>query len=352
MSKNHSVCDRRSFLCLTVEAAGGVLLPGCVTTDVRTGYEVVLLGDLHYSQVKGSRYFEMWRTRMPSLLSAAARDVRTNTRFVLQVGDLVDGDMDRTAHVRMMTDAWNLIKATFPDCPVSQVVGNHDVRGKDGIAAYREFFLPRLSTELGRRFDATTYAYPVGDDAFLHLDFNDPDGSLPILERLLDETKSARRLFFVTHGPVIPNYYDGPSYRWIPFGDAAHGDERRWLLEKLAKRHAVVLAGHIHKTDFLTWRSSAGSITQITVSSVWDCPALDRPTVRYCNPDEYARPLLSGTDAAAKAFFSDYAPGIVRYRHLAAAGRFVLKVSERCVSVEFRGGDSSQVGFYYASDPV
>lgn len=320
---------------------------------IHDDYEVVLLGDLHFTRAKGTRYWEMWQSRMPSLMTAAAHDVGTNARFVLQIGDVIDGDAsDRAAHTRMMSDAWALLKRTFPDCPISLVVGNHDIRGKEGSAAYREFFLPRLSRELKRDFPSTTYAYSIGDDAFLHFDFNDPDSSLSVLARLLNETKSARHLFFVSHAPVIPNYYGGPSYRGMTLGDVAHTEARRWLLERLAARHAIVLTGHIHKTDFLEWRSAAGKIVQITVSSVWDDPSFGRPKTRYQGSDEYARPWMTGTDLEAKAFFSEYAPGICRYQNILAAGRSILRVSEHAVSVEVFCGNEGMSGVSFKCDTI
>ena len=101
-------------------AAGALCLGGCVSLARRDcgAYSVVLLGDTHYDTFPSSTYHthydndrkaewlwrvqraefmrngDMWAERCPRLLKASAACLPSNARFVLQLGDLVQGDCD------------------------------------------------------------------------------------------------------------------------------------------------------------------------------------------------------------------------------------------------------------------
>lgn len=333
---------RRDFL-------GGLAAVAVVRTRVpfldskgrTSSYSFVFLGDIHYSNRVDSPYLEMWKDRVPRLIAAAGRSVRGDTAFALQIGDLVHGDADGVqAHAKMFGEAWNILKGEFRQTPISIVAGNHDVRGKGAYEAYRSCLLPKLSRELGRDFSDTNYAYPVGDDAFIHVDYNRAASARAALASLLDETRGARHTFLVVHAPVIPVYY-GWSYRSILFGDPQMDAERLWLLDRLAERNAIVLCGHVHTNNIVDWRSEKGRIVQLAVSSVWNDAKPPAMKTVHATPSEYGRFFeRQEWGKAAAAFYAKYRRGLASYRHMAGAGYACADVGESYVRMTYFAGDA------------
>ena len=138
----------------------GLLFSGCGS---RENYSVVILGDTHYDaadpdvyhagycdpkpsreaahRMEFARNGEMWSDRCLRLVDRASGLVDKDTRCVLQVGDLIQGDTaDSTTHVRFLDDAVNLLKArTAPDLPFVSINGNHDRRGVDDALCRRAY---------------------------------------------------------------------------------------------------------------------------------------------------------------------------------------------------------------------
>ena len=116
--------DRRSFFKYSAGAMVGVSLLGRATSAFardESSYSAVILGDTHYDAPDPEKYHagytdpnptreanhrkefkrnaDMWDSRCPSLVKRAARLVGEDTRFVLQMGDLIQGDT-ATAAIR------------------------------------------------------------------------------------------------------------------------------------------------------------------------------------------------------------------------------------------------------------
>ena len=109
----------------------------------------------------------------------------------------------------------------------------------------------------------------------------------------------------------------------------------------LARRHAVVLCGHVHTNGFIDWRGEdGGRIVQVHVSSLWDGvePAL-RETIS--NPEEYGRFYEREGRADAAAFFASFRPGLATYRHFEGAGFALLKSSTDTVTVSLFAENSA-----------
>jgi hypothetical protein len=151
-------------------------------------YSVAVLGDTHYDTAPESVYHahydesnphseiqhsefrrngEMWRERCPRLLaSSAALAHRNKTDFILQLGDIIQGDCDHVpTHRKMLDDCIKMLKKPYPDdIPFLTVVGNHDFRGKGGKNAYfdfaHRFMKPQIEKLTGKKSDKT-FTYPV-----------------------------------------------------------------------------------------------------------------------------------------------------------------------------------------------
>jgi hypothetical protein len=242
-------------------------------------YSVPVLGDIHFDSPDRNRYHadythstttkrykahlkehvrnaEMWKERMPGLVRASGACARADAAFALQVGDFVQGDCGNAAtHRRMLDDAFTVVKGAYGGrLPLVLVAGNHDIRGDiegDGAQETLEKWLPeKVSKELGVSVPSTTYSFRQGPDVFIVVDFNDPKPDLALVKRLLSESADARYTFVVSHGPVIPN---GKS-RWFLLGKEGRDAERRELRALLARRNAIALCGHGHRS-FMDERS-------------------------------------------------------------------------------------------------
>ena len=183
----------------------GVSLLGRATSAFardESSYSAVILGDTHYDAPDPEKYHagytdpnptreanhrkefkrnaDMWDSRCPSLVKRAARLVGEDTRFVLQMGDLIQGDTATAAiHAAFLADAYELLKKEVsPNLKFITVAGNHDVRGNDDAVAakaYKDYMTARLSKEMGKRMQDNNFLFPAGDDSYLVVDFNHPD---------------------------------------------------------------------------------------------------------------------------------------------------------------------------------
>ena len=210
--------DRRQFINLTGTGLMGLAMSGAwnplrARTRTDKKYSIVLLGDTHFDTEPASVYHsnynekvewlnrvqraefarngEMWRERCPRLMKRAQRLISSDTKMVMQMGDLIQGDCGSgEVHQRMLSDVMDSFKTQLGGLPFVTVVGNHDIRGTDAKEVYHRYMPQRMSEELGQRIEKTTFAFHIGEDAYIVVDFNHPDDSE--VERLLADTQGAR----------------------------------------------------------------------------------------------------------------------------------------------------------------
>lgn len=367
--------DRRCF----IEGAGALLGAACLPgrTDAhpgrRGGYSVALLGDTHYDAEPESVYHshydesnrwakvqheefrrngEMWRARCPGLLSASAGLARaSDTRFVLQLGDIIQGDCDDVpTHKKMLDDCIRLLRAPYPEgIPFLTVIGNHDFRGKGARQAYMDFAEPFMSGEIGRLTGAAgrvSAKYPVfsfraGGDLWVFCDFETKDLK-PIIDRI-ESGADARHVFLVTHGPfTTPD--GGSSFRWRLGGRRECEALRPKLYELLSRRRAVVLSGHTHTTAYYRHENEFGGFCEFTVNSVWAKPELATGEPVCSSAGEYGAKNLARLDGEKLADFRSelgfFRPGLKEYFFNLGAGHYRLDVSEGSVRMAFYPGDA------------
>ena len=363
--------DRRDFFKYSAGAALSMSMLGRAAdvfakNSPEDKYSVVILGDTHYDVMDPEVYHagytdpnpereanhrkefvrngEMWAERCPALVKRAAGLVDKDTRFVLQMGDLVQGDTATAEiHTRFLDDAMGLLKAgVAPALPLVTVAGNHDLRGNDDAVitqAYNDYMPARMSRELGKEIKDTDFLFDVGPDAYLVINFGKT--TIEKVEKLFDASKGARHTFVVVHSPVFP--YDSAKYWWwILFGNRqdSRAEERRFARQLMASRNAVVLCGHTHKTELLDWYGDGGRITQMTMSSVWANESQGKYKVLASGADGYGSRSKFENEEAAKRLFEEYRPGILRYTYANAAGSYKLFVEDNDVYVDFYAGNS------------
>lgn len=367
--------DRREFISMSAASLAGLALfgiPGVAfAKDASKGprkYSVVILGDTHFDtepdtvyhsnynepvewlnrvqRAEFARNGEMWRERCPRLLQRCADLVDKNTEMAFQMGDLIQGDCGKgEVHQKMLNDVMDAFKQKFNGIPFVTVVGNHDIRGVDAEKVYHEYMPKRMSQEIGKDIEKTTFYFTIGPDAFLVLDFNSPDDAE--IEKMLQETKDARHTFIISHGPVFP--MDGSSCRWFFHGGKNDAEVRRHFREEFAKRNAIVLCGHSHHTTLTEWKGDGGIITQMEMNSVWPNDERGTYKINTDNPADYGMARMSmkanadGSPIADEsALFEEYRPGLTRYIDSITAGSFKLNVEPKHVTIDFYAGDSTE----------
>ena len=159
-------------------------------------YELILLGDLHFDspeyrsgaalqpfqQRETARNAGIWKKNVPEELKAAGSKVSPETKYVIQLGDVIQGDSVSDAeHVKMLHDVLAIIHPYFGTVPLLFAKGNHDVRSLDMTtgrgAAYDSVMLPYLKKELKQDNAPEDLNYAVRNDGdlLLFLDSIHPD---------------------------------------------------------------------------------------------------------------------------------------------------------------------------------
>ena len=364
--------NRREFLKLGAGALAAAAAGCASTSDAERKYSVLVLGDVHfdapeigvyhahYKPTKGKaveifplrmkREHDQWSGLMQRLAAAARKDIRPDTKFVLQLGDLIQGNCAKASvHARMLEDGFAYFKNTVaPDLPFVPVVGNHDVDKslwldkKSAMEVFCETMFPKWTRELGRPVDSTTFAFRQGPDLFLYADFNYPDHERIL--NLLEDNANVRHTFLVSHGAVVPVGL-GSSFRWFLLGRKEHAAARRKLFSELCRRNAIALVGHNHVTSFADLRTGDGRLTQFMATSVWsDEGQADKPP-KYTSPADYARLPKKAKDfdlADARTLFGEYRPHVRDFYYSGQQGRFMLDVSDSTVTMTAFGGDRAE----------
>ena len=279
--------NRRQFVKAAGMAAGAACVAGCETAfvglenlDGPDAYSVSVLGDTHFDTEPESVYHshydesnkwakiqheefrrngEMWRARCRELLASSARLAHEQeTLFVLQLGDIIQGDCDDVpTHKKMLDDCIKMLREPYPaNLPFLTVVGNHDFRGKGAWDAYFQFAEPFMSREIGKTVKYPAFSFRQGKDLWVFCNFETKDLN-PIAD-LIDADPAARRVFLVTHGPFTA-FECGGSYRWRLGGRKtakrrARGSTRRCR----AGTRSSFPATRIRRTSIATRIGSAG----------------------------------------------------------------------------------------------
>lgn len=366
--------DRRQFISLSGMGIMELLMSNDILAakriKARSNYSIVILGDTHFDTEPDSVYHsnynekvewlnrvqraefarngEMWRERCPRLLKRASRLIDKHTKMVLQMGDLIQGDCGKgEVHQKMLSDVMDSFQKELGGLPFVTVVGNHDIRGIDAEKTYHTYMPARMSRELRRDIQKTTFSFYVGNDVYMVLDFNNPDDEE--IEKMLRESEGARHTFVVTHGPLFP--YDGGSCRWFFHGGASEADTaaRRHFRQLFAQRQAICLCGHTHRTEFADWWGDGGRITQMTMNSVWAREDLAQYSIISEGASSYGTMRMKGKmDNGSEVkdetpLFDEYRSGLREYTCSPAAGSYKLNVSPKNITIDFYAGDSEKL---------
>ena len=163
-----------------------------VKMDGKDDYRLTVLGDIHFDgkayhiadpdpesmhgAKERNRNIAMWENgSSDALLAAASQQSCKDTPFVIQLGDLTQGDCDNAElQDKAFYDAVARLKQHFPGRKTLSLVGNHDVRGlADAPESADRVFVPLMKAELGVpvEMDGTNYALRYGKDLYIFYDY-------------------------------------------------------------------------------------------------------------------------------------------------------------------------------------
>ena len=282
------------------------------------------------------------------------------TRFVLQLGDIVNGDCnDDAVHLRMLRDALAATRAPYAAAlPFLTVIGNHDYRGSpNGRTIYFEWAEPLLSRELGENVAYPLFSFRIDDDRWIFCDFERV--SLFDVAAEIESDPEARYVFLVTHGPFTP-CEDGNNWIWRLSAWKGKGGTGRGvpeLFEAISRRRAIVLSGHTHYTSFYRNENEFGGYTEFTANSVWksDDLAHAKPFPGHDRPSAFGTWRMEEvSDANRAAYDADIAlfkPGLREYFLGPGAGHFRLEVTDDAVLMHFYPGAATESGRVFDLTP-
>ena len=266
-----------------------ILLAGCSVTcstaenSGKDNYRVTFIGDIHFD---GPKYhavppseraqrinFTQWKGTSQKVLAAAGAAQNKDTApFVIQLGDMIQGDCDNAElQGAAYTDAFAVIKSFFPDQKLLSVLGNHGYRGKrDASLAPDKYLIPLLKKELGKdiELDGTNYAVQYKKDLYIFCDLR-KNNIFEFTQKAVENAQNVRHIFFCSHLPMFPCSTGNPGWVVPQFKE---------LIPFLAKHKAIVVCAHIHAMGYIVYKSTEGALAQITVTSMgreWQLGSLD-----------------------------------------------------------------------------
>lgn len=344
-----------------------LLLATVATLLFAADYELILLGDLHFdgpqyrvgatgirpAQQEGlDRNAAIWKKNVPELLKAAGKKVSAQTKYVIQLGDVVQGDaVSEDMHVAMLRDALAAIAPHFGGVPLLFTVGNHDVRsihsdGPGQNAAFNSFMLPYLKNVLksDKAPEDMNYAVRNGDDLLLFIDSIHPD--LSRIETEISRNPGFKRLLVFTHVPVLPcprgtivfNYTAG-GVGLAPKANS-RSEDRKKLLELLEKHNAYIFCGHIHTPAIVERKTEKGRIIQMTWSSIASGEGAPPFVLRAAGKAAIAESFPEETKRHAE-FRENYAAPVRFFESFPGWGFVVLRLTDGAITADLYSGNGT-----------
>jgi len=361
---------RREFVRRVCAGAAGLSVSPLLAAAPVAPFSFLLLGDLHFDRLEHHDLPALGRDKPDDLrqvrdysritveilpkLFAALRDARAEAgrpsmagpRFVVQVGDLVEGLCGSAQRARQQDmEVLDWLRQANLGLPFLFAKGNHDITGDGAVEAFKEVFHPFLSEQAGRlqadvKPAGARYALEHANALFCFFDAYDRE-SLPWLEAVL-AGRSAAHCFVVLHPPVVPY---GARSTWHLYSADREKSQRDRFLELLGRHNAVVLSGHIHKYSFLERRTArGGKFVQLALSSVIPALAVEPRNllsgIADYNADQVkVEPAFSpATEAHRRAVYETEAPFVRQFQYADLPGYAVVTVDGAAVTARLFAG--------------
>ena len=342
--------NRRKFIATTGMLAAALPLGAAAfdfTLSPGKGFDFVLLGDLHFDKLDHhdmayvkqeypndigqiENYSRITRENLPALLQISKeKGIACNADFYLQLGDFVEGLCGSQALAQQQTEEFiKLVDQQSFQRPFFVTKGNHDITGKGAKVAYRETVLPWQTRELDKPVSVNATFVHKGA-RFVIFDCFSENESLSWFKKVLENHRE-KLLFFCIHYPVVP--FNARS-TWHVFSDPEQQKQREELLNLLGQHQAIVLCGHLHKTNLLTRSTPQGNFVQLSLGSV--IPAPDTPITDHLLGTAFYNVGLVNLEPGfspdtleeRKAILKKEAPHIRHYEYADFCGYATVKVS-------------------------
>jgi 3',5'-cyclic AMP phosphodiesterase CpdA len=313
----------------------------------------LVLGDLHYDRLED--HDMGWLGKKPDDLRQVTEEYTVYTKnnwidfmgilkqkvlsegpamkAIIQLGDLSEGLAGSPDKARQMAgNAMMAVENAKLEVPWILVKGNHDVTGPGATEAFQEYYVPMIRRQTNNReISKASYSYTVGDVQITCLDPRDKQTDMvSFLENEFSASK-AKFEFVAIHEPVIPV----TERCWhILRTDTA---KRERLLEVIAKNHAIVLCGHLHRYSIVSRNTRYGPVVQVMAISVVRNRDYINPTYLI---SEYGPSLATNvpdwqpaTLEERKAILSEEAKHVTYYKQTDLPGYAVLRTDSKKGSV-------------------
>ena len=300
-------------------------------------YSFHLISDLHLgpadtyhpTRFKGNRQrADLSTPALKNMLSRICKNT-PDTKFVIQLGDLIEGNTKGTAeHRKQIRSAFNLLKESCP-CPVYHTMGNHEPFGLGAAEALKAELLPEIAKTINKKqINFVNYSFFHGDDLFIFSDYRRPaKGSQFITDTLKALKKKPRYVFIACHIPVT----------FLT---------RTELADTLAQYNAVVMSGHIHWNTLLHYTKNGKTMTQITVTTQLPAknPAKQRIRISTTEKKVFRDFIEKQAKKHKKKNYMDYytkewEPYITSFTTYRGSGVTTVHVSDSGIILERQGSD-------------
>lgn len=250
-------------------------------------FHFLLLGDLHFDKmehhdmeylktkypndiVQVENYSRITRDHLPGLMQVAkAKATKLRADFYLQLGDFVEGLCGSEQLAQKQTNEFiSFVAQQNLKRPFFVVKGNHDITGEGARETYAKTVLPWQSRELKKNTSAANVTFVHKNARFVIFDCYAAEESLAWFKQVLAQHQEDH-LFFCVHAPIVP--FNARS-NWHVFAKPGQQPLREELLNLLGQHQAIVLCGHLHKTNFLTRSTPKGNFVQVCLGSVIPSP--------------------------------------------------------------------------------
>jgi UDP-2,3-diacylglucosamine pyrophosphatase LpxH len=270
-------------------------------------FNFLLLGDLHFDKwehhdmdylkakypndiVQIENYSRITKENLPLLMTIAKeKATQANADFYLQLGDFVEGLCGSEELAQKQTKQFiSLVADQKLNRPFFVIKGNHDITGEGARETFNKTVLPWQSEEQQKPMPSANSTFVHKNARFILWDCYTAEQSLEWLKDVIKEHKE-EVLFFCVHQPVVPF---NSRANWHVFSKQSEQGKREELLNILGEHKAIVLCGHLHKTNITTRSTPKGSFVQVCTGSV--VPAPDAPVKNYLKGlDAYNQDLVN-----------------------------------------------------------
>lgn len=334
-----------------------LLLFACISILAQDGaYEFILFGDIHYDNLdcheneklkpyqlrEQKRNLEHWKPGglAERMLKAGSTKINPSTAFVVQVGDITQGDAKSLdAQKQLFREISERFKGLFGELPFYYVKGNHDHRSPGGAKAFAEESVPFLKTQLPKDSPIrnSNYSFARGKDLFVFIDCQQPDFEL--VKNAIENHKDTRHLFVFSHYPAVG--YPTDCRGWVLFGTGKNNQKRLNLVDLLYKKNAIMIFGHVHTNSLTEFSDNDKRITQISIHSMDANPKhknFPNPATNFMHGG--LKKAMEDKPPLAK-FINEFAPKVKDHKRFGGSGFAIVKIDGNKVAYDLYWTDQA-----------